>query len=402
MPRLLVHVLFAAAAISLVGADWLQFRGTQGTSARPDEVPPVTWDEAANVAWRADLPGRAASSPIVVDGRVVVTSSSGVKQDRLHVLCFDTKSGEPLWQRQFWATGRTLTHPFSAVAAPTPASDGERIYAFFSSNDLACLDLDGNLVWYRGLGYDFPKAGNDVGMASSPVVAGGTVVVQVESQGDSFAAGIDAMTGETRWRIERDRQANWVSPIALPGKPGGRHVVLLQSGSGVSGHDADSGEELWKYELECGTTPSPVAAGGRIYVPSNGLTALDLPEDASTPSLAWSSSQLNPSPASPIVANGRIYTINSSGVLTCGEAETGSRLWQVRIGGRHWATPVLAGNHVYCFDADGVAKVVSLDGDKGIVVSEHEFSEPVKGSPAVADGALYVRTDSHLWKIAQP
>ena len=386
-----------------LGADWLQFRGPNGASASGDKAPPATFDTTNNnVAWKAELTGRAASSPIVVSGRVIVTSSSGVKQDRLHVVCFAEDTGKKLWERQFWATGRTLTHPFSAVAAPTPASDGERIFAFYSSNDLACLDLEGNLLWYRGLAYDYPQVGNDIGMASSPVVVGDTVVVQVENQGDSFAAGIDTNTGETRWRVDRDRRANWVSPVALPGKRSGRDVVLLQSGTGFSGHDAQTGEQLWKFDLPCSTTPSPAVTADRIYIPANGLTAFDIPADASTPALAWSSNVLSPSPASPVVGNdGKIYTMNNSGVLTCGDAKTGERLWQLRVGGRHWATPVLAGDRLYTFDDNGVAKVVAI-GEKGEIVNTTEFGSPVKGSPALANGALFVRTDSHLWKIAAP
>ena len=158
-------------------------------SVSPDAQPPAEWSETKNVAWKVELPGRGPSSPIVVGDRVIVTCSSGVKQDRLHVLCFDAKDGKRLWERQFWATGRTLSHPASANAACTPASDGKLIFAFYSSNDLACLDLDGNLKWFRGLAYDFPHAGNDVGMSSSPLVVGDVVVAQVECQGDSFAAG---------------------------------------------------------------------------------------------------------------------------------------------------------------------------------------------------------------------
>ena len=129
-----------------------------------------------NIVWTANLPGRGVSSPIVVGGKVVVTANSGPRQERLHVLAFDAKSGRELWHRQFWATGRTLTHPVGANAAPTPASDGKRIFAFYSSNDLIALDLDGNLLWFRGLAHDYPKAGNDIGMSSSPTVVGDTVV----------------------------------------------------------------------------------------------------------------------------------------------------------------------------------------------------------------------------------
>ena len=166
-------LLALAILVSFTGADWLQFRGSQSTGVAPDADLPLNWSE--NVAWKSPLPGRGPSSPIVVGGRVFVTCSSGAKQDKLHLLAFDAEGGHQEWERQLWATGRTFTHPSSAVAANTPASDGERIFAFYSSNDLACYDLDGNLLWFRGLGHDYPKAGNDIGMSSSPVVVGETV-----------------------------------------------------------------------------------------------------------------------------------------------------------------------------------------------------------------------------------
>ncbi len=393
--------LLAAAFVALLGgADWLQFRGANGASSSTDAAPPDSWNETTNVAWKASLPGRGVSGPIVVKDRTYVTCSSGVKQDRLHVVCFDNKTGDEVWQREFWATGRTLTHPFSAVAAPTPASDGERIFAFYSSNDLACLDLDGNLLWYRGLAFDYPKAGNDIGMASSPVVVGETVVVQIENQGDSFAAGIDVATGATRWRVERAHHANWVSPIALPGDREGNRIVLLQSASGLTAHNSMTGEELWRYDVPCSTTPSVAVSEDHIFIPANGLTVLKLAPDATVPSLVWDSSQLSPSAASPIVVGDRVYTMNGSGVLSCGDIATGERLWQLRVGGKFWSTPVVAGDRMYCINSDGAAKVVQL-GDKGEIVSSNEFSDEIKGSPAISAGALYVRSDRYLWKIAR-
>src|SRR5690606_16848625 len=147
------------------------------------------------IEWSQELPGRGLSSPIIVGDQVIVTASSGYRQTRLHVLSFAAADGSLQWEREFWATGRTASHPKTCVAAPTPASDGERIFAFYSSNDLACLDLDGNLLWYRGLTYDFPNASNSLGMSSSLVVADGTVVAMVENDSDSFTTGVDPQTG---------------------------------------------------------------------------------------------------------------------------------------------------------------------------------------------------------------
>lgn len=386
----------------LSAADWTQFRGPDGTSVAANAKLPTSWNiaERQNVAWTAELPGRGPSSPIVVGDRVVVTCSDGPLQEKMHVVCLDAKNGKMLWRRQFWATGRTYSHPDSANAAPTPASDGRRIFAFYSSNDLVCLDLDGNLLWFRGLAYDYPKAGNDVGMASSPVAVDDTVVVQVENLGDSFAAGIDTATGETRWRLPRKPSMNWTSP-ALFRTPQGRNVVLLQSPGMLTAHDPKSGEQIWQFEADCQTIPTAVGTDGRVYVPAKGVTALDL-SDGTAPKVLWDSNQLNPSPASPIIAGKRIYAMNRAGVLSCADTENGKALWQLRVGGTYWSTPILAGGRMYCVNQDGKAKVIELGDTKGEVVGEADFGERVQGSPAVAGDALYVRSDKHLWKIAAP
>jgi outer membrane protein assembly factor BamB len=388
------------------GADWRQFRGPDARGVAASESLPLTWSEEENgdrenIAWKIELPGRGPSSPIVVAGRVVVTCSSGVHQDRLHVLCVDAATGARLWHRQFWATGRTLCHPTSANAAPTPSSDGQRIFAFYSSNDLICLDLQGNLNWYRGLAFDYTHAGNDAGMASSPLVIGTTVVVQVENQGDSFAAGIDVETGRNRWRLARKRDASWASPAPLLEPALERSLALLQSPSGLTAVDPVTGVVAWQFDATCEGIPSPVAADGVVYVPADGITALRPPREPgqSKPKVLWQQNRLKPGPASPIIYQGDIYIVNSSGVVSCGDAATGQLKWRLRLKGRSWATPVAVGKRLYVINSDGLAQVVEL-GRKGRVVGTSDFGEIIQASPAVVNDAMFVRSDRHLWKIA--
>ncbi|HEY4310583.1 MAG TPA: PQQ-binding-like beta-propeller repeat protein [Pirellulales bacterium] len=406
MTRALLQTLLPLLCVTFTaGADWLHFRGSDNRSVATSAAPPLALakDESGiehNVAWKTAVPGRGVSSPILVAGKVIVTAASGYNQDRLHVLCIDAKTGDVSWERQFWATGRTMCHPTSSVAANTPSSDGKRIYAFFSSNDLACLDLDGNLLWYRGLTHDFPTAANDVGMSASPLVLGDTVVVQVENKGDSFAAGIDAETGESRWRIPRSAEMNWTSPAVLRGDKRADDLVLLQSPTRFTAHNPHTGEQVWSYEVACSSIPSPVAEGNTIYVPSGGLTALRYQPASKAAEVIWATNSLSPGNASPVVDNGRVYTINGAGVLLCGDATTGESKWKLRLKGQFWATPVVAGDYMYIFNQDGLAQVVQLNDQSGEIVSRGDFGEPIFGTPVIADGALYVRTDSHLWKIA--
>lgn len=393
----LFTTLLLSAPVVWAG-DWQQFRGAAGRSQSRDDGLPTEWSADHNVAWRVELPGSGPSGPIVVRNRVIVTCASGKNQDRLHVVCFDATSGQQLWHRQFWATGRTMTHPTSGNAAPTPASDGQWIYAFYSSNDLICLDLDGNLRWFRGLAFDFPKAGNDIGMASSPAVAAGTVVVQVENQGDSFAAALDTKTGMTKWQIKRPQHANWSSPL-ITQDPTGNYLALIKSGDGLDGLDLETGERRWSYAADAGGIPSVSARTGEVLLPADGLTVLQLNADGSTPEVRWSSNRLNPGPASPIVGDNQVFALNRAGVLSCASLEDGDVLWQLRLGGNYWATPVLAGDYLFCIDDSGKARVVKL-GEKGEIVATNDIGETVLGSPAVANDGLFVRTNDALWKIA--
>lgn len=389
------------ATCGLLGADWLEFRGNGNQSIAEGSNYPLTWSATENVAWKAPLPGAGVSGPIVIGDRVVVTASSGIKDDRLHVMCFKTSDGSPLWERRFWATGRTLHHPTSSVAAPTPASDGKYIYAFYSSNDLICLDLEGNLRWLRGLTHDHPTAANDVGMASSPLVVGDTVVVQCQSQGDSFAAGISTADGSNLWRTDLESTACWTSPTLFraPGENGkSTDLVLIQSPSRTTAHEPRSGRVVWSYDAACQSIASSCSHAGIVYLPADGLTALKPHATDGTVEVLWKSNRLGPYAASPVFDRGNLYVVNRSGVLACADDKS-DVLSQVRLKGTFWATPVIVGDHAYCVNQDGLTLVVKL-GDKGEVVAENELGDSVLGSPALVDGAIYLRGVSNLWKIA--
>lgn len=402
--KLLIAILLVLTLSAEVRAeDWDGFRGPQGNPVSLSRLP-LEWDvnKGNNIAWKSPIPGRGVSGPIIVRNRIFVTASGGVNQQRLYVLCYDVKSGVQLWRRDFWATGRTYSHPTSANAAPTPVSDGKHLYAFYSSNDLICLDLDGNLKWFRGLAHDYPKAGNDVGMAASPVVAGNVVIVQVENQGDSFACAVDKNSGLEVWRKPRDPRANWSSPTTYI-HSNGAPTVVLQSASGLMAFDADTGASIWDLGLSCGTVSSPLVVNNSLYVTSGGITKLSLATSSGKPEVIWAVNKLNANGASPVVLGDNFYTL--SGAIAKGaNSRTGEILWQLRLKGRFWATPILANSHLYFVNQDGLVQIVELEGNgdsqTADIVSAIDMGESVLGSPAVADNALYIRSDRHLWKVS--
>jgi outer membrane protein assembly factor BamB len=392
-------VALTSASTGRPAGGWMHYHGTDGTGVAAEEGLPTTFGEGRNVAWKVPLPGRGPSSPIVVGKRVFVTSATGQRQDRLHVSCFDTTGGKLLWHRQLWATGSTVCNSFGGVAIPTPASDGMHVVAFYSSNDLACFDLDGNLKWYRGLGLECPTTRNDVGMGSSPLIVADTVVVQAENQGESFAAGIALDSGVDRWHLERDRAATWVSPMLLRGKRAADDRVLLASKFRLTAHEPATGKQVWAYEAACHTVSTGTAVDGNIYLPAgNGLVLLRPNATGTGVSVVWQEQRLQVGSTSPIVHQGKVYAIKGAGVLVCGDAATGEVLWQTRLKGPFWSSPVLADGRLYVVNHAGLVQVVVLE-SKGKVVETSQIDKDILASPAVADGAIYFRSNGSLWKV---
>lgn len=399
MASLAASVVFSGG--SSFAEDWTQFRGPGALGSVANAKLPEEFggDESKNVAWKVKIPGRSAGGAIVVGNQVITTSSDAMDQRRIRLLSYDAASGKLLWEQQWIARGRPYCHPVSANAAPTPVSDGQRVVAFFSSNDIACVDMQGNPLWYRSLTSDFPKAGNDVGMSSSPVLVDGVVIVQVECQGDSFIAGLNADDGALLWKMERPKKANWASPSVVR-LPNGTTSVVVQSSEDLQAINPKDGKSYWRLALPCSTIPSTVADGNRLIVPAGGLTALDL-SSAGEPSTLWKENKLNSNACSPVVSGKNVYVVNRT-VLVCGDVYTGKVLWQLRLADANqiWSSPVVAGNRLYLFSMDGRCFVVGVDGEEGKILQTNKIEDEVLGSPAISGNAMFVRGANHLWKIA--
>ena len=378
---------------SSFSADWLQFRGPNGAGVSTEAKAP---GPQLKVAWSASLPGRGLSSPIVVGDKVFVTCASGPEQQSLHVFCFDAKSGKANWERVMRATGRTMTQSKTCVAAPTPCSDGKLVFAQYSSNDLFAFDLDGNLQWLRGLTYDYANASNSLGMAQSLSVVGNTLVVQSENDSESFAAGLDTTTGVNKWKIDRPKAANWTTALKL-GASGSRAVVALQSSKGIVGIEPETGRELWSYADGASTIPSSAISDGIIYAASHGITALQ--PDGNSISQLWRNEKLNPGTASPLVIGDAIYVVNGAGVLIRASTKSGDEAWKLRLKGPFSGSPVASGKYIYIAGERGDFQVVDTTAKEGEIVCTVELKETILSTPAISNGAVYIRSDGKLWKL---
>ena len=313
--RHFAYFLAAVTAHSVIStpdsfaADWTQFRGANGSAVSPETNLPAGFSDTSGLRWKATLPGRGVSSPVIVGGRVYVTCSNGAKDDRLHVVCLDAATGTQLWQRQLSATGNTACHPKTCMAAPTPVADETGVYALFATGDVAAYDRDGTLRWYRSLVGDYPTLSNQVGMAASPILHSGKLIVPMDNTGDSFLAAIDTKTGKNLWKVERPRDVNWISPLLRT--VNGKTEVIFPGTRTLVAYDVETGAKRWSSPNPTNGIPTPTLVGDLLLLPSRGVVALNLKGDK--PEQTWTSQKLGSGMSSPLVYDGRVYACNPRG-----------------------------------------------------------------------------------------
>lgn len=393
-------LIAGAMAMPAPAGDWTQFRGTNGSAVSSETGLPVKWNKNQNIRWKAELPGRGLSGVVVAGGKAYVTACDGPNQSRLYVLCFDAKTGQKLWQRSIWSTGGTNCHPKTCMAAPTPVTDGKAVYALFATADLVAYDADGNLLWYRSLTGDYPSITNQVGMAASPILAPGMLVVPMENNGESFLAGIDLKTGKNRWKIERPRAINWVTPVVR--RAGDKTEIIFQGAEELVAYDAANGQRRWSYGGEGSRSeiPSPILGpNGEVFTPGNELVALQPAAEGQSPKVLWKANKLKAAGyPTPLYYQGHVYAVSSNGILACGDVKTGKVLWQERIKGPIAASPVAADGRIYVANEKGLTTVVKL-GDKPVIEAQNDLADDILATPAIAGGAIYLRSDKYLYCI---
>jgi outer membrane protein assembly factor BamB len=379
------------------GGEWPQFRGPQGSGVSHDSALPTKWAKDKNIRWKTRLPGKGRSNPIIAGGKVFVTASSGFEEQRLHVLCLDQASGKLLWQRRFQATGSTLCHPNTNMAAPTPVTDGKAVYALFATGDLASLDVDGNLLWYRSLARDYPYLGNVNGLSASPLLWNDVLILPMDNIGNSFLAGVDVKTGQNRWKIPRPRDHNWASPLLVP--QGEKAQVVIGAIKGLSAFNAQSGKKLWTIPGGFSNISTPVLGDGLIFAPAGQVVAVRPGTEKAAPRVVWQTSKLRPTIGSPLYYRKRIYAINTPNLLVCADVAGGKVLWRQRlVSGSYWSSPVAADGKIYAVNEAGTTTVVQV-GAKPTILAKNDLHEPIVATPAIADGCIFLRSNQHVYCI---
>lgn len=335
---------------------WTGFRGNHGNSHTSATNLPLTWSETENIAWVTDLPGYGQSSPVVWDGKIFVTASEGAMKETLVVLCIEVETGEILWTKRFEASHKTERSDAISQAAPTPAVDAQRLYAFFETGDLLALNHQGQKEWHRSLTKEYgPFIGNH-GIGSSVAQTDAAVILLIDHSGPSYLLSISKTDGTNLWKHDREKRVSWTSPIISTSADSTE--ILISSNGIAEAYNAENGERHWYVEgIQKNTVPSPTATDEWVVVGSSQkgevlAIARNGIGDVTKTHIRWKADAAS-NFGSPLIHRDSVYIVNKAGALSCLNLETGGVLWTTRIGSSTWASPIAAGDTLYFFGKDG-------------------------------------------------
>lgn len=420
--------------------NWPGWRG-DGRGVSTEKNLPLKWAEGENVKWKTPIPGAGHSSPIIWGNRIFVTTAvaedpnvetfrGGVymggnrsKPDKsgyaYRVLCLDADRGSILWSKvAVTQHPKTRRHTKNTYASETPVTDGKYVFASFGSMGLYCLDFAGNVIWQHDLGLLRGRRG--WGTGASPILFQNTVMVNCDSDDDSYMIALDKTTGDTVWRTGREEGPSWGTPFLL--EAGGRTTVVTNATKRMRGYEAATGKLLW----ECAggsmiSVPSPVATQNLVFLSSGHNIGFVRPQpiiavrsealgditpgkgESQSQGVAWSHPMGGPYVPSPIAIGDYLYVPSDKGFLTCYEARTGKVVYgKQKLGARNTitASPIAGDGKIYIQAEDGECYIVK-QGPEFEILAVNKLDEVFCASPAVSGGQLFLRGRKHLYSIGK-
>jgi hypothetical protein len=407
--RIVIQCIAIGLAISVVqpgGAqEWTRFRGPNGTGVSPAKTIPTGWTDR-DINWKSPLPGAGHSSPVVWNDRIFLTASDE-RTGQIFVLCLDVANGDQRWTKEFSLTP-FRRHNYNTFASATPAVDADRVYVCLTETarkTLVALDHRGEIIWQKNLGPFAAQHGSGV----SPIVHNGMVILPNEQDGDSFLIAVDARTGETRWQTPRKTSvAAYSTPCVYQDDKGRTALIFNSQSHGISAIAPETGNVLWEYAdaFTQRSVSSPIVAAGLIIGScgsgggGNYVVAVR-PGDLSgsrKPSLAYQIRRSAPYVPTSVSVGDRLFLWSDGGIVSCVEAPSGKILWQERVGGNYFSSPVWIDGRLFGVSTQGEV-VVLVAADRFEVLARNALGEPTHSTPAVAGGRMYIRGNQHLFSI---
>jgi outer membrane protein assembly factor BamB len=385
---------------------WPRWRGPSGQGYVTGSGYPDRWSDTENVAWKVAVPGTGNSSPIVWRNQIFLATSYD-DGERKSIVAFNRADGRKMWETFAPAAPAESPHAKNGHASGTPATDGQRVYAFLGNHGLLAVDLQGRQVWHQPLGpFDASH-----GTAGSPLLYKDRVIIYQDQRaaGGSFVAAFNATTGQEMWRTTRQERVGWGTPIAI--RTGTRDEIIVSSMRRVYAYDPDSGKELWSaggnlFEV----IPTPVVGEGMVFASSGraGPTLAIKPGgsgDVTSTHVAWTAAKGSPFIPSTLLHDGVLYMVNDmQSIATAYDAKSGEVLWQGRLGEAaresFSASPVIVDGKVFFTNDMGETFVLAAGREFKLLHVNH-LNARTLASPALVDGRWYFRTDTELVAIGK-
>ncbi len=428
MKRLIVtfFVVFLASGFFMRGAEgeneWTRFRGPNGSGISGAQTIPIKWT-AKEYNWTMKLPGDGSSSPVVWQDKLFVTCNDPNKSIR-SIVCLNTTDGKIVWRRDY-PVKRHRLHRDNDFTSATPCVDGHGVILVWSSPEellVTALSLDGKKMWQRELG---PYKGLH-GSSNSPILAEGLVVLANDQMdpkrfawylpqgtnmdpGKSFLIALDRKTGKTRWKVDRKSElAGYATPCIR--RWGGRtEAIFTSTAHGITAVDLKTGRVSWEIDKiwDDRTVSSPQLFGDLVFGSfGKGLSGQRLvavrPEKPGSRKgeLVYELRRSVPLVPSFVVKDDLLYLWTDSGIVTCVDAATGNKHWRERVGGEFYSSPIWIKGRLYCISKQGQVVVLAAS-RKFKILARTELGEKTFATPAVANGVMYLRTQSRLYSLGK-
>jgi outer membrane protein assembly factor BamB len=428
-----VMLVVAGMAQAQSDAHWPQWRGPFFNGMARGDAPTV-WSDTKNIKWKAEIPGRGFSTPVIWGDKIFLTTAIPNKaseepapapaegrragggagpmvEHRFEVLALDRKTGKLLWQR----TAKVATphegyhRAYGSFASNSPSTDGRYVYAFFGSRGLYAYDFNGKLIWEKDFGVQM-KMRLAFGEGAAPLLLRDQLFLVFDHEAGSFMVAIDKRNGKELWRSQRDEPSSWSTPLAI--EHNGRTEIIVPATNKVRSYDARDGKVLWESAgLGSNVIPVPVHHNGMVFVMSGHrdpkLMAIKLGKDGDitgSDAIAWSHTRGLAYTTSPVLYDNKLYVVTDNGMVSAFNATTGEPFYaQTRLPKAYniKASPVGANGKLYLATEDGDVVVLKM-GEKFEVLGVNTLEDQVFiATPVIADGEIYLRGQNTLFCISE-
>ncbi len=400
-----------ALGLAVQGAEWPEFRGPDAQGVVEAKGVPVQLDLEKGYVWKAGIPGKGWSSPVMKDGLIVLTSAVKTDKVELRAIALEAKTGKPVWTKSVFqptAEEAGTIHEKNSLASSSPLIVGDTVFAHFGHMGTAALSLKtGEIQWKYHDTYA-SKHGN----GGSPILVDGVLIFSADGEDEGLLRGLNTKTGKLKWEINREKEVRQKFSFGTPllVEVDGEKVVVSQGSGMVGGYRPADGKLLWwvNYGSGFSVVPRPVHSDGVVYVTTGfnvpKLLAIQLKGakgDVTKSHVKWTAKRDIPKTPSFVVSGNEIYLVDDTGRMSCLDRETGERIWREELQRKVSCSVTLVGNKLYTYSEEGQGFVhkVSREGAKELAVNE--FGEKVFSSPIIFDDTLIVRSETALWRFGK-